>query len=73
MNDRLLRLGRFGLRALRITASTVSILELLRSDLAGGLTAGLAWLVFVQVQRRLPPDPSPDPSPDPGSDQTSLP
>jgi hypothetical protein len=68
MNDRLLRLGRFGLRALRITASTVSILELLRSDLAGGLTAGLAWLVFVQVQRRLPPDPSPDP----GSDQTSL-
>ena len=68
MNDRLLRLGRFGLRALRITASTVSILELLRSDLAGGLTAGLAWLVFVQVERRLPPDPSPDPS----SDQTSL-
>jgi hypothetical protein len=69
MNDRLLRLGRFGLRALRIIASTVSILELLRSDLAGGLTAGLAWLVFVQVQRRLPPDPCPDP----GSDQTSLP
>jgi hypothetical protein len=69
MNDRLLRLGRFGLRALRIIASTVSILELLRSDLAGGLTAGLAWLVFVHVQRRLPPDPSPDP----GSDQTSLP
>ncbi len=69
MNDRLLRLGRFGLRALRIIASTVSILELLRSDLAGGLTAGLAWLVFVQVQRRLPLDLGPDP----GSDQTSLP
>jgi hypothetical protein len=69
MNDRLLRLGRFGLRALRITASTVSILELLRSDLAGGLTAGLAWLVFVQVERRLPLDLGPDP----GSDQTSLP
>jgi len=54
MNDHWLRLGRFGLRALRITASTVSLLELLRSDLAGGITAVLAWLVFLQVERRLP-------------------
>ena len=51
------RLGRFGLRALRITASTVSIVELLRSDWGGGVTAARAWFAFVQVERRLPPDP----------------
>ena len=50
------RLGRFGLRALRITASTMSIVELLRSDWGGGVTAALAWFAFVQVERRLPPD-----------------
>ncbi len=47
-------LGRFGLRALRSAASTVSIVELLRSDWPGGIGAGLAWLVFLQVERRLP-------------------
>jgi hypothetical protein len=53
--ERLQFLGRFGLRALRIAASTVSIVELLRSDWTGGIGAGLAWLVFLQVERRLPP------------------
>jgi hypothetical protein len=53
--DRLQQLGRFGLRALRIAASTVSLIELLRSEWTGGIAAGLAWLVFVQVERRLPP------------------
>ena len=55
------KLGRFLLRGLRIGASTVSIVELLRSDWSGGVTAGLAWLAFVQVERRLPPlDPDPE-------------
>ena len=49
------KLGRFALRGLRIGASTVSILELLRSDWTGGLTTGVAWLLFLQVARRLPP------------------
>ena len=49
------QLGRFLLRGLRIGASTVSIVELLRSDWSGGISAGLAWLVFLQVERRLPP------------------
>ena len=53
--DRLQQLGRFGLRALRIAASTVSLIELLRSEWIGGIAAGVAWLVFVQVERRLPP------------------
>ena len=39
------------LRALRITASTVAIVELLRSDWSGGVLAALAWLVFMQVER----------------------
>ena len=42
MPDRLQSLGRFGLRALRSAASTVSIVELLRSDWPGGIGAGLA-------------------------------
>ena len=49
------KLGRFLLRGLRIGASTVSIVELLRSDWTGGISAGVAWLVFLQVERRLPP------------------
>jgi len=40
------------LRGLRIGASTIAIVELLRSEwLAGGLSS-LAWLLFVQVERR---------------------
>jgi hypothetical protein len=48
------KLGRFLLRGLRIGASTVSIVELLRNDWTGGISAGIAWLVFLQVERRLP-------------------
>ena len=53
------KLGRFLLRGLRIGASTVSIVELLRNDWSGGITAAVAWLAFLQVERRLPP-PSPE-------------
>ena len=49
------KLGRFLLRGLRIGASTVSIVELLRNDWTGGISAGVAWLVFLQAERRLPP------------------
>ena len=52
--ERLQQLGRFGLRALRIAASTVSLIELLRSEWAGGAAAAAAWLLFVQVERRWP-------------------
>lgn len=49
------KLGRFLLRGLRIGASTVSFVELLRSDWTAGISAGVAWLVFLQVEWRLPP------------------
>jgi hypothetical protein len=55
---RLETFGRFLLRGLRIGASTVSIVELLRTDWTGGISAGVAWLVFLQVERRLPPVPA---------------
>ena len=64
--DRLQQLGRFGLRALRIAASTVSLIELLRSEWTGGIAAGVAWLVFVQVERRvLPSQEQPSPAEQP--------
>jgi hypothetical protein len=49
------KLGRFLLRGLRIGASTVAVLELLRNDWSGGISAALAWVVFLLVERRLPP------------------
>ena len=58
--DTLEKLGRFLLRGLRIGASTVAVVELLRNDWTGGISAGVAWLVFLQVERRLQPL-SPDP------------
>lgn len=54
-SSRMEKLGCFLLRGLRIGASTVSIVELLRSDWTAGISAGVAWLVFLQVERRLPP------------------
>jgi hypothetical protein len=45
----------FLLRGLRIGASTISIIELLRNDWTGGISAAVAWLVFLQVERRMVP------------------
>ncbi len=60
--EKLDKLGRFLLRGLRIGASTVALVELLRQDWTGGLSAAAAWLVFLQVERRLPPsDQAPNP------------
>ena len=39
------------LRALRIAASTAALVEALRNDWPGAGLAGLAWLVFLQVER----------------------
>jgi hypothetical protein len=57
---RIQNLARFALRGLRIAASTVSLVELLRSEWAGGAAAGAAWLLFVQVERRWPAEPEAD-------------
>ena len=39
------------LRGLRITASSIAIVELLRSHWTGGVLAAMAWLLFTQVER----------------------
>jgi len=36
-------------------AGEIRGVELLRSDWTGGISAGVAWLEFLQVERRLPP------------------
>ena len=52
MDHRLRRYSRFGLRALRIGASTLALVALLRSEWAAGAGASIAWLLFIQVERR---------------------
>ena len=52
MDHRLRQYSRFGLKALRIAASTLALVELLRSDWVAGAGASLAWFLFVQVERR---------------------
>lgn len=52
MDHRFRRYSLFGLRALRIVASTLALIELLRTDWAAGAGASLAWFLFVQVERR---------------------
>ena len=42
----------FILRGFRIGASTIAILELLRCDWTSAGLASLAWLIFVQVEKR---------------------
>ena len=49
------------LRGVRIGASTVAIVERLRGDWLGGGLASLAWLVFVQVERRRAAAQQPEP------------
>lgn len=39
------------LQGLRITASTVAIVELLRNHWTGGILAAMAWLLFTQDER----------------------
>ena len=52
MDHRLRQYSRFGLRALRIGASTLALVALLRSEWAAGAGAAFAWFLFVQVERR---------------------
>ena len=52
MNDRVRRYSLIGLKALRISASTVALVELLRTDWSGAAGGATAWLLFIQVERR---------------------
>ena len=50
------KLGRFLLRGLRIGASTITFVELFRNQWTSGISAGVAWIVFLQVERRIQKD-----------------
>ena len=52
MKHHMRQYSRFGLKALRIGASTLALVALLRSEWAAGAGASLAWFLFLQVERR---------------------
>lgn len=50
-------LARFSINALRIGASTVAVVELLRQHWISAGCFALAWLLTIQVERHTPEDP----------------
>jgi hypothetical protein len=42
-------MARFGLRALRITASTVAVVALLQEQWVPGVSFGVAWLLLLKA------------------------
>ena len=60
MDHRSRQYSSFGLKALRLAASTVALVELLRSDWVAGAGASLAWFLFIQVERRWTDQADPD-------------
>jgi hypothetical protein len=48
------RLLRFGVRALRVTASTVAVVALLRQQWIAAAAFSLAWLLILAAPRVLP-------------------
>jgi hypothetical protein len=51
MPANLAKLSRFLLGGLRNGGGKIMIVELLRSDWSGAISARVAWLVFLQVER----------------------
>ena len=51
------RLARFAVHALRIGASTVAVVELLRQHWISAGCFAVAWLLTIQAQRHMPEDP----------------
>lgn len=57
-------LTRFGVRALRIAASTVALVELLRQQWLTGALFAAGWLLVIRAERLLPAAPASLPDPD---------
>ena len=47
-------LVRFGVRALRVTASTVAIVALLQQQWIAGISFGAAWLLILRLPKVFP-------------------
>ena len=61
--DRKLALIRFAVRALRVTASTIAVVALLRQEWVAAGAFGVAWLLILGAPRLFPllQDPAEDP------------
>ena len=49
----LVALGKVGIRGLRIAASTIAIVEILKHDYSVGVSAGLSWLLLTIAFKRI--------------------
>ena len=49
----LFALGKVGFRGLRIAASTIAIVEILKHDYSVGVSAGLSWLLLTIAFKRI--------------------
>ncbi len=49
----LFALGKVGIRGLRIAASTIAIVEILKHDYSVGVSAGLSWLFLTIAFKRI--------------------
>ena len=50
------QLGRFGLRLLRITASSAALVELLRQEWIAAAIMTVAWILSIQAERSIKAD-----------------
>ncbi|MGB5136804.1 MAG: hypothetical protein WBN89_16725 [Prochlorococcaceae cyanobacterium] len=62
-SQRLARLGRYSIKALRIGASTAVVVEALRQHWIQAACFAAAWLLAIEAQRLAPEDPDPADSP----------
>ena len=49
----LFSIGKFGFRGLRIAASTIAIVEILKHDYSVGVSAGVSWLLLTIAFKRI--------------------
>ena len=49
----LFALGKVGIRGLRIAASTIAIVEILKHDYSVGVSTGLSWLLLTIAFKRI--------------------
>ena len=51
--NNLFALGKVGIRGLRIAASTIAIVEILKHDYSVGVSTGLSWLLLTIALKRI--------------------
>lgn len=54
VRDRLRGLARFGVRALRVSASTIAVVALLRQNWIPAIAFAIVWVLILQAPRLFP-------------------